>query len=159
MNYTVGQTLPDFSAPYAPEQLFSLSTLRGRWVVLYFYPRDDTPGCTLESQEFRDLYSEFQRAGAKVIGISRDTLASHAKFQAKYQLPFPLLADPEETVCNTFGVMVNKTMYGKPARGIERSTFLIDPQGVLRALWRKVKAEGHAAEVLAELNKLQHIPG
>ncbi len=155
MHYILGQTLPDFNAPCAPDQTLSLTALRGRWVVLYFYPRDDTPGCTLESQEFRDRYPEFQQLGAEVLGISRDTLASHARFQSKYQLPFPLLADPEETVCNAFGVMVDKTMYGKPARGIERSTFLIDPQGVLRAQWRKVKAEGHAAEVLTELRKHQ----
>jgi peroxiredoxin Q/BCP len=153
--YTIGQTLPDFTALIGAEQPLSLAALRGRWLVLYFYPRDDTPGCTLESQAFRDLYPALQALGVEVVGISRDTLSSHAKFSAKYQLPFPLIADPEEQLCNTFGVMVAKTMYGKPVRGIERSTFLLDPQGVLRAVWRKVKVEGHAAEVLATLQTLQ----
>jgi peroxiredoxin Q/BCP len=117
-------------------------------VVLYFYPRDSTPGCTLEGENFRDLHGRFARAGTRIFGISRDSLASHGKFCAKYSFPFELLSDTEETACTLFDVIREKNMYGRKVLGIERSTFLLDSQGVLRREWRKLKVDGHAEEVL-----------
>jgi peroxiredoxin Q/BCP len=116
---------------------------------LYFYPKDDTPGCTLEGQDFRDQHAKFKRLKVRVLGVSRDTLGSHAKFQSKYELPFDLISDPDEALCALFGVMKDKNMYGRKVRGIERSTFLVDAAGVLRGEWRKVKVDGHVAAVLA----------
>ncbi len=117
-------------------------------MVLYFYPKDNTPGCTAEGADFRDLHAQFRRAGARVFGISRDSLASHELFKEKMRFPFELLADPDEAVCGQFGVMKEKLMYGKKARGIERSTFVVDDKGVLAREWRGVKVPGHAQEVL-----------
>jgi len=125
-----------------------LKDLRGRKVVLYFYPKDSTPGCTTEGQDFRDLHPKFKRANAVIVGASRDSIASHEKFKAKQNFPFELLSDPDEKLCRQFDVIREKNMYGRKVLGIERSTFLIDEDGKLRAEWRKVKVKGHAEEVL-----------
>ena len=142
------QAAPDFTLPATGNPAFSLSSLKGSKVVLYFYPKDSTPGCTTEAQQFRDLHAEFLAAGAVVLGVSRDSLKSHENFKAKQGLPFELISDPDETLCGLFGVMKMKNMYGKQVRGVERSTFVIDPSGVLRREWRGVKVPGHAQEVL-----------
>ena len=142
-----GLAVPDFEAP-GTGGTFRLSSQRGKKVVLYFYPKDDTPGCTLEGQNFRDLHTEFRAAGAEVFGISRDSLASHARFKAKMGFPFELIADADEVVCALFDVMKMKNMYGKQVRGIERSTFVIDRNGRVAREWRGVKVPGHAQEVL-----------
>lgn len=142
------QTVPDFSLPATGGQTFTLSTGRGRKLVLYFYPKDSTPGCTTEAGDFRDAHADFQAAGCDIYGVSRDSLKSHENFKAKLGMPFELLSDAEETLCNLFGVIKLKNMYGKQVRGIERSTFLIDAEGVLRREWRGVKVAGHVAEVL-----------
>jgi len=133
---------------------FRLADQLGHPVVLYFYPRDNTPGCTTEGQQFRDLYPKFLKAGAVVAGVSRDPLKSHASFSDKMGFPFPLLADPDEALCKQFDVIKMKNMYGKQVRGIERSTFVIDREGKLAHEWRKVKVEGHAREVLEFVAKL-----
>jgi peroxiredoxin Q/BCP len=122
--------------------------LAGSPYVLYFYPKDDTPGCTLEGKDFRDQHAAFERLGCRVLGVSRDNLTSHAKFRDKYGLPFELLSDTDEKLCRQFDVIKAKNMYGRKVLGIERSTFLIDAEGVLRREWRKVKVDGHVAEVL-----------
>ena len=155
-SFVVGKPLPDFTLPATSNEAgsFRLRDARGAKLVLYFYPRDNTPGCTLEGQDFQQLLARFKRAGVRLCGISRDTLAAHEKFCQKFGFTFELLADPDEEVCALFGVMKDKNMYGKKVRGIERSTFLVDAQGVLRQEWRKVKVEGHAAEVLAAAQKL-----
>ncbi len=147
MSTAIGRAAPAFTAPSTDGDL-SLKDLKGRIVVMYFYPRDNTPGCTTEGQNFRDRYAEFQAAGAEILGVSRDTLASHQKFKEKQGFPFPLVADPDETLCELYGVMKMKNMYGKQVRGIERSTFLIDAQGKLRQEWRGVKVPGHVDAVL-----------
>jgi peroxiredoxin Q/BCP len=143
----LGKPVPDFSLP-STGGTFRLSSTRGSKVVLYFYPRDNTPGCTAEGADFRDLYPQFQRAGCLVFGISRDTSKSHENFKAKMKFPFELLADPGEALCERFGVMKQKSMYGKKVRGIERSTFVLDANGVLVREWRGVKVPGHVEEVL-----------
>ena len=147
--------VPDFTLPATGNQTFSLSQARGTVLVLYFYPKDSTPGCTTEAGEFRDLHAQFRKAGCAVFGISRDSLKSHEVFKAKLKLPFELLSDTEETACALFGVIKQKVLYGKPVRGIERSTFLIDGGGVLRREWRGVKAPGHAAEVLESVKSIK----
>jgi peroxiredoxin Q/BCP len=151
---TVGKTVPDFELPATGGATVRLGALRGAPVVLYFYPKDDTPGCTLEGRDFRDQASAFRRMKAVVLGVSRDSLASHEKFKAKYELPFSLLSDGAEELCQRFGVIKDKNMYGRKVRGIERSTFLIDADGVLRREWRGVKVKGHVAEVLESLREL-----
>lgn len=138
----------DFSLPATGGKHFTLSAHRGQKLVLYFYPKDSTPGCTTEAQQFRDLHAAFVAAGCIVAGVSRDSVKSHENFKAKQNLPFDLLSDGEETLCTAFGVMKMKSMYGKQVRGIERSTFVIDGQGVLRREWRGVKVPGHVLEVL-----------
>jgi len=150
----LNQPVPDFSLPATGNKTFQLSAELGRSLVLYFYPKDSTPGCTTEAGQFRDLHGEFGKAGCDVYGISRDSLKSHENFKANLELPFELLVDADETACTLFGVIKMKNMYGKQVRGIERSTFLIDGQGVLRREWRAVKADGHAAEVLAAAQSL-----
>jgi peroxiredoxin Q/BCP len=140
--------LPDFSLPATGGTTFKLAEQAGKVVVIYFYPKDSTPGCTTEGQNFRDLHAEFAAAGAVVLGISRDSLKSHENFKAKQAFPFELGSDADETVCNLFAVMKMKNMYGKQVRGVERSTFVIDRSGVLRREWRGVKVPGHVQEVL-----------
>ena len=144
----LGKPVPDFSLPSTGGSTFQLSSYRGRKLALYFYPKDNTPGCTAEGADFRDLHPAFRRAGCEVFGVSRDSVKSHERFKEKMEFPFELLADPEERVCRQFGVMKQKMMYGKQVRGIERSTFVIDDQGVLAREWRGVKVPGHAQEVL-----------
>ncbi|TAM50272.1 MAG: peroxiredoxin [Paraburkholderia sp.] len=153
MPIAVDQPIPDFSAPATGGEI-TLSGLRGKKLVLYFYPKDNTPGCTTEGLQFRDLYPQFQKAGAEIVGVSRDSLRSHENFKAKLELPFPLIADTDETLCSLFGVIKMKKMYGKEVRGIERSTFLIDAQGVLRREWRGVKVPGHVEETLEAVQAL-----
>lgn len=140
--------VPDFTLPATSGKTFVLSELRGSKVVLFFYPKDNTPGCTTESAQFRDHHPEFIEAGCAVLGISRDSLRSHENFKSRLELPFELLSDVDERVCNLFAVIKEKNMYGKKVRGIERSTFLIDGQGVLRQAWRGVKVSEHVQAVL-----------
>ena len=154
MSVSVGQAVPDFSAGATGDRTVCLPELRGRPVVLYFYPKDNTPGCTAEGQQFRDLHERFAALNVAVFGVSRDSLRSHENFRAKYGFPFPLLADVDETLCRLFEVIKLKRNYGKEALGVERSTFLIDANGVLRREWRKVKVDGHAAAVLAAVEAL-----
>lgn len=149
----IGRKMPKFVLETTAGKLAD-KDLVGRKTVLYFYPRDDTPGCTLEGKEFRDLHARFKRAGIAVYGVSRDKLSSHERFKGKYEFPFELISDPDEKLCAAFGVMRDKNMYGKKVRGIERSTFLFDAAGILREEWRKVKPEGHAADMLAAAKKL-----
>ncbi|MEF8698018.1 MAG: peroxiredoxin [Candidatus Accumulibacter sp. UW20] len=144
----INQTVDDFQLPATGNQTFTLSACQGSSVVLYFYPKDSTPGCTAEAKAFRDLYPQFVEAGAIVVGISRDSLRSHENFKARQELPFDLLCDGDELLCTRFAVIRMKSMYGKQVRGIERSTFVIDAKGVLRREWRGVKVAGHAQEVL-----------
>ena len=151
---TVGKKIGPFSVVTTKSPKLTSKDLLGAPYVLYFYPKDDTPGCTIEGKDFRDHYAEFQRRGVRVLGVSRDSLASHAKFQAKYELPFELVSDPDEKLCEQFDVIKDKNMYGKKVRGIQRSTFLVDSAGVLRKEWRKVKVDGHVAEVLAAAAEL-----
>ena len=150
----VGKRVPAFSLPATGDQTIKLSSLRGNNVVLYFYPKDSTPGCTREGQDFRDSFQKFKRQNTVILGISRDSIKSHENFKAKQGFPFDLLSDTEETVCQLFDVIKMKNMYGKQVRGIERSTFLIDTKGVLRREWRKVKVDGHSDEVLAAVKEL-----
>jgi thioredoxin-dependent peroxiredoxin len=150
----IGKKVPAFKLAATGEQKLGLANFKGRKLVLYFYPKDDTPGCTTEGQGFRDHYEAFRKAGAEVVGVSRDSIASHEKFKAKYEFPFELLSDPEETLCTIFGVMKEKNMYGRKVMGVERSTFLIDEHGVLRQEWRKVKVPGHVEEVLGAVKAL-----
>jgi peroxiredoxin Q/BCP len=149
---TVGRKVPDFSLPSTGGGNWKLSAARGSKVVIYFYPKDNTSGCTQEGIDFRDLHARFRKAGADVVGVSPDSLASHEKFKAKYEFPFELLADTEKKACALFDVIKEKSMYGKKYMGVERSTFLIDEKGVLRQEWRKVKVKGHAEEVLAAVH-------
>ncbi len=144
----IDQPVADFTLPATGGNNVSLSALRGKPVVLYFYPKDSTPGCTAEAQQFRDLYSDFAALGATVLGVSRDSVKSHENFKAKQALPFELLSDAEELLCSQFAVIKLKKLYGKEVRGVERSTFVIDGDGRLRREWRGVKVPGHAQEVL-----------
>ena len=153
MSIAVDQPVPDFTAT-ATGGDFTLSALRGKKVVLYFYPKDNTPGCTTEGLQFRDLYPKFKKAGAEIVGVSRDSLRSHDNFKAKLELPFQLIADTEETLCSLFNVIKMKKMYGKEVRGIERSTFLIDAEGLLRREWRGIKVPGHVDEILEAVQGL-----
>ena len=150
----VGKKVPDFKLPATGDQEIALSDLRGKKVVLYFYPKDSTPGCTKEGQDFRDQYNKFKRQKAVVLGVSRDSIRSHENFKAKQAFPFELLSDADETLCRMFDVIKEKNMYGKKVMGIERSTFLIDEDGVLRREWRKVKVPGHVDEVLEAVKAL-----
>jgi len=143
-----GKAVKDFSLPATGGGTFKLSDQRGKTLVVYFYPKDNTPGCTLEGTDFRDRHKEFARAGAAVVGVSRDSLKSHEGFKAKMKFPFELLSDTDEKVCILFGVMKMKNMYGKKVRGIERSTFVLDGEGAIAREWRGVKVPGHVEEVL-----------
>ena len=144
----LNMTVPDFSADMTGSKPFQLSAYQGKNLVLYFYPKDNTPGCTTESMQFRDLHAEFAAANTEIFGISRDSLRSHEGFKAKLELPFELISDGDERVCTMFDVMVMKSMYGKKIRGVERSTFLIDASGKIMKEWRGVKVPGHVDEVL-----------
>jgi peroxiredoxin Q/BCP len=144
----VGKKVPSLSGVTGDGSVLKLASLKGQWVVVYFYPKDSTPGCTLEAQDFRDLHPAFLQRNAQVIGVSRDAQKSHANFAAKQALPFPLVSDPDETWCNAFDVIHEKVLYGKHHMGIVRSTFLIDPTGKLANEWRGVKVSGHAQAVL-----------
>jgi peroxiredoxin Q/BCP len=144
----LNQTVEDFELPGTGASPFRLSAARGRPLVLYFYPKDNTPGCTTEAQQFRDLHDRFAAVDAVILGISRDSVKSHENFKAKQALPFELGSDADETVCTLFGVIKMKNMYGKQVRGIERSTFVIDAKGQLLQEWRGVKVPGHAQDVL-----------
>jgi peroxiredoxin Q/BCP len=149
----VGLQVPDFTVPATGGE-FTLSTHLGKPLVLYFYPKDNTPGCTAQAQQFRDLHSQFVKAGCIVVGVSRDDLKSHESFKAKLGLPFELISDIEGVLCRMFDVVKNKMLYGKKVLGIERSTFLIDGNGILRQEWRSTKADGNAAIVLDAVRKL-----
>ena len=138
----------DFELPATSGHTFKLSDYLGKTLVIYFYPKDSTPGCTTQGMQFRDFYSEFQAANAEIVGVSRDSLKSHENFKAKFSFPFELLADTEELACGIFAVMKMKNMYGKQVRGVERSTFVIDKNGVLVQEWRGVKVDGHVPQVL-----------
>ncbi|QOJ31745.1 MAG: peroxiredoxin [Gammaproteobacteria bacterium] len=150
----LGKPVPGFTLPATGGKSIGLADLRGRPLVLYFYPKDDTPGCTSEGCGFRDHHQAFRKLGAVILGVSRDPMSSHEKFKAKYEFPFDLLSDADEDLCRLFGVMREKNMYGKKVMGVERSTFLIDGKGVLRQEWRKVKVEGHVEAVLAAVKAL-----
>ncbi|MGX2040061.1 peroxiredoxin [Methylocaldum sp. MU1018] len=149
-----GRAAPDFSAPATSGKTVTLADYRNKYVVLYFYPKDNTPGCTQEGLDFRDLYAEFQNLDAEILGVSRDGVKSHEGFKCKFEFPFELISDRDETVCTLYDVIKIKNMYGKQVRGIERSTFLIDKTGAIAAAWRKVGVKGHAAEVLGKIREL-----
>lgn len=149
-----GDKVPDFALPATGNREIGLQQLKGRNVVIYFYPKDSTPGCTSEGQDFRDNYPAFQQLDTEILGVSRDSLKSHENFKAKQGFPFELLSDSEETLCRLFDVIKEKNMYGRKVMGIERSTFLIDADGVLRREWRKVKVKGHVDEVLEAVKTL-----
>ncbi len=154
MSAAIDAPAPDFTMPTDGGGSVSLSGLKGRKVVLYFYPKDDTPGCTKEACGFRDALPDFSGIDAAIIGVSKDSVARHDKFKAKYDLPFALASDEDGGVCEAYGTWVEKSMYGRKYMGIDRATFLIDEQGVLRAEWRKVKVPGHVAEVLKAAKSL-----
>ncbi|HZT51105.1 MAG TPA: thioredoxin-dependent thiol peroxidase [Stellaceae bacterium] len=154
MSVAIGEKAPDFTLPIDGGGSVTLSKLKGRKVVLYFYPKDDTSGCTAEACGFRDAFPNFRKVDAAVIGISRDSVASHDKFKKKYELPFMLASDVDGKVTERYGVWVEKSMYGRKYMGIERATFLIDEKGTVRKEWRKVKVTGHVDEVLAAVKAL-----
>ena len=154
MTIALGSAVPDFTLPTDGGATLTLSALQGRAVVLYFYPKDDTSGCTAEACAFQESLPDFTGIDAVIVGVSKDSPARHDRFKAKYGLTFPLVSDEEGALCEAFGVWVEKSMYGRTYFGIERSTFLIDAQGVLRQAWRKVKVTGHAKEVLAAVQAL-----
>ncbi len=159
MAVVVNKPIPEFEALATGQIRVSNQTHLGQTVVLYFYPKDNTPGCTTEAMQFRDKYKDFAKAGAAVFGVSRDNMKSHDEFKAKLELPFELVADTEEKMCHMFGVVKNKIMYGKKVKGIERSTFLIGPDGILKYEWRGLKVPGHVEEVLKEVKALKKAAG
>jgi peroxiredoxin Q/BCP len=154
MTPTLNKHLPEIEAPVTGGGKFSPQAYHGKKIVLFFYPKDNTPGCTSEAMQFRDKFGEFTESGAVVFGISRDNMASHEKFKQNLELPYELIADTEEKLCHMFGVVKNKIMYGKKVKGIERSTFLIDAAGKLVQEWRGVKVAGHVDEVLAAVKRV-----
>ncbi|MBU2966503.1 peroxiredoxin [Amphritea sp. 2_MG-2023] len=151
---TIDQPVTDFTAAATSDTTVTLSELKGSNVVIYFYPKDSTPGCTTEGQDFRDMYDQFQAANTQIFGVSRDGMRAHENFKAKQSFPFELISDPDETLCKLFDVIKLKKLYGKEHMGIERSTFLIDAEGVLRKEWRKVKVKEHVADVLEAVKAL-----
>ncbi len=155
MTVVVNKPLPEFEALATGNESLSNQSLIGQTVVLYFYPKDNTPGCTTEAMQFRDKYKDFVKAGATVYGVSRDNMKSHDDFKEKLALPFELIADTEEKMCHMFGVVKNKIMYGKKVKGIERSTFLIGADGILKEEWRGLKVPGHVEEVLKAVKALK----
>ena len=154
MSTTLGKPAPDFTLPTDGDGAVTLSKLKGKKVIVYFYPKDDTPGCTKEACGFRDSLPDFAAVDAEIIGISKDSVKKHDKFKAKYELPFTLAADEDGKVCEAYGSWVEKSMYGKTYMGIDRSTFLIDEEGILRGVWRKVKVPGHVDAVLKTAQEL-----
>jgi len=154
MSLNPGDRIPDFTLPTDGGGTVSLADLKGEKAVLYFYPKDNTSGCTKEAQAFRDSLDDFAASGARIVGVSKDSVSSHDKFKEKQNLNFTLVSDGDGTLCEAFGVWVEKSMYGKKYMGIERATFLADENGVVRRVWRKVKVPGHAAEVLEAVKKL-----
>jgi thioredoxin-dependent peroxiredoxin len=155
MTPVINKPVPEFEALATSGVKFTPAAFHGQAVVLYFYPKDNTPGCTTEAMQFRDQHKDFVKAGAVVFGVSRDNMASHEKFKTNLELPFDLIADTEEKLCHMFGVVKNKIMYGKKVKGIERSTFLMDASGVMRAEWRGIKVAGHVEEVLKAVKALK----
>ena len=155
MTPALNKALPEFEALATSGLKIGPETFHKQAVVLYFYPKDNTPGCTTEAMQFRDRHKDFIKAGALVLGVSRDNMASHEKFKQNLELPFELIADTEEKLCHMFGVVKNKIMYGKKVKGIERSTFLMDASGVMRAEWRGIKVAGHVEEVLKAVKALK----
>lgn len=153
MTLEIGSVVPDFSAPSTAGE-FRLSDARGAALLIYFYPKDNTSGCTTESQDFAQAHPEFVRHRARIVGVSRDSIKSHLGFKQKLNLPFDLVSDPDELACSLFGVIKNKTLYGRAVRGIERSTFLLDAKGVLRQQWRGVRVPGHVEQTLAAVRAL-----
>lgn len=151
---SVGKPVPDIEVQATDDQKFMLSDLRGKNVVLYFYPKDNTPGCTTEGQDFRDHYEKFRKLDTEIYGVSRDSLKSHDGFKSEQCFPFDLISDKDEKLCKLFDVIKEKSLYGKKYLGIDRSTFIIDRQGILRKEYRSVKVDGHVADVLAEVQKL-----
>jgi len=151
---TIGKKVPAFSIEATGDQTINLKDLKGKKVVIYFYPKDNTPGCTTEGQNFRDEHAKFKRAKAIILGVSRDSVRTHENFKAKHEFPFDLLSDKDETLCQLFDVIKEKKLYGKTHMGIERSTFLIDEKGILKQEWRKVKVAGHVEEVLAAVKSI-----
>jgi len=150
----LNQPVAEFTCATTAQDALTLSSLKGKNAIIYFYPKDNTPGCTTEGQDFRDLYSEFQAANTVIFGVSRDSVRVHKGFKEKHSFPFDLISDPDESLCNLFGVIKLKKLYGKEYMGIERSTFLINTDGVLIQEWRKVKVKGHVSEVLEAVSAL-----
>ena len=155
MTMKASNPAPDFKAPATGDRTIKLSDFKGKNIVLYFYPKDNTPGCTLEGQNFRDRIHEFEQLNTVVLGVSRDSIRIHENFKAKHEFPFDLLADPDEKLCSLFDVIKMKNMYGKKVRGIERSTFLIDKQSNIVFEWRKVKVTNHIEEVLGKIREVE----
>jgi len=151
---SIGKRVKNFSIPATGDQTLSLDDFKGRKLIIYFYPKDNTPGCTREGQDFRDSYAEFSDAGADILGVSRDSVRTHGNFRTKHGFPFHLLSDSDEVLCKSFDVIKEKKLYGRTYMGIERSTFLIDEDGILRQEWRKVKVPGHADAVLEATRSL-----
>lgn len=151
---TVGKPVKTFELPATGDKTLSLKDFQGKTLVLYFYPKDNTPGCTREGQDFRDAHKAFRKAGAEIVGVSRDSVRTHENFCAKHDFPFDLISDADETLCRQFDVIKEKNMYGRKYMGVERSTFVIDGNGVLRAEWRKVKVPGHVDAVLETVKGL-----
>jgi len=151
---SLNRKVANFTLPATGDKSLSLNDFQGKKLVLYFYPKDNTPGCTLEGQDFRDAYADFQKCHTEILGVSRDSVRMHEGFCSKQSFPFDLLSDPDEVLCRQFDVIKEKNMYGRKVIGIERSTFLIDGKGILRKEWRKVKVKGHVAEVLAAARDL-----
>lgn len=154
MPIAIGEPVPNFSAP-SNKGLLKLQDYNGKYLVLYFYPKDNTPGCSLEAQDFKNLYASFQAHNAAVVGVSRDSLESHTKFECKFELPFPLISDKNSEICDIFQVFKQKSIFGKTALGMIRSTFLISPKGILIKEWRDVKVSGHAQQVLEAILSLE----
>lgn len=152
MTLNIGDTAPDFTLSTDTEEKIHLGQLRGKKVVLYFYPKDMTPGCTQQACDFRDNFAVLKKHGVEVFGISKNSAKTHTKFKTKYELPFTLLVDDNADVCEAYGVINKKSLFGKTFLGIQRSTFLIDEKGIIRAIWRKVKVTGHVEQILNELN-------
>ena len=151
----VGKKCPVFKAEATNNEVISNSTYKGKNLVIYFYPKDNTPGCTTEGQEFRDAYKKFKKLNTKILGVSRDSIRSHENFKSKQNFPFELLSDPDERVCKAFGVMKLKSLYGREYMGVDRSTFIVNAKGIIRNEWRNVKVKGHVQEVLESIKDLK----